>query len=442
MRQGLTLRKNIRYSICLLFLTVFGTALFGQVGAIDTFGRALVFIPDPCTKANVFYGDLFEDNNDAHAEIFDSLVDTVVLKNIRYKDGLFYLEGPYVKIEDIEPNPFEPVVSSNGDFFFTRDESGFEDVMAYYHIDSFQRYVQSLGFTDLYNRPLRVDPHGFAISDQSRFVPNGADSYLLFGEGGVDDAEDADVLIHEYIHALSEDAAPGTNIGCERKGIDEGYADYFAAAYSKMLNEFDWENIFNWDGHNPFGAGRTVTSAASYPLDFCNITNLNDWGELWASSLISIRKEVGDTIMDRVVLQSLYGSFVNMSFEDAARQILKADSILYDGAHIDNINFEFCSRGIFSGSQCLSVSRPLMIGPRSLAIKADRFGGSIQWNLPTSPKEVHLHMMDLHGRTMVLSKVSGKDQIQWKRTLSPGIYIIRLEFDKQSVYVGKVNISH
>ena len=72
--------------------------------------------------------------------------------------------------------------------------------------------------------------------DQSVFIGNSGNSYLLFGEGGVDDAEDADVIIHEYAHAISYAASPETNSGTERRGLDEGLGDYFAAIYSYQYN--------------------------------------------------------------------------------------------------------------------------------------------------------------------------------------------------------------
>lgn len=322
----------------------------------DTAGRARVFLPDPCTRAQQPYGVLFEDNNDLHTSVFDRLMDTVVLRDLTMKGDTFMLEGPYVRIEDITPNYIPPAYSLTGDFFYQRSESGFEDVMAYYHIDTFQRYVQSLGFPDLHNYPIRVDTHGFGKSDQSQFVPDGINSYLKFGEGGVDDAEDADVIIHEYTHALSYAAAPETMSGCERRGLDEGYADYFAAAYSKDLSLYDWENIYNWDGHNPFYKGRTVNSPQLYPLAFCNLANINDWGEVWATTLMQIRDKIGAKAADKLVLQALYGSFQQMTFSDAVQILLDADSVLYQKKYADDIRFFACGQNILMSASCISVA--------------------------------------------------------------------------------------
>lgn len=62
---------------------------------------------------------------------------------------MYLLNGPYVKITEFENPVVTPVKSESSQFFYTRFQSGFEDVMAYYHIDSNQRYLQSLGFDNI-----------------------------------------------------------------------------------------------------------------------------------------------------------------------------------------------------------------------------------------------------------------------------------------------------
>ena len=393
----------------------------------DTVGRARVFLPDPCTRGEVGYGDLFVDDNDSHAPIFESVIDTVILQGLTYENGVFHLRGPYVSIEDIDPNEIAPATSVNGDFFYTRDQSGFEDVMAYYHIDSMQRYVQQLGFMNLQNRPFRVDPHGFGNADKSSFLPNGEFSYLKFGEGGVDDAEDADVLIHEYAHALSYAAAPETNFGFERRSLDEGYGDYFAAGYSFDINPFRWEEVFNWDGHNPFFPGRTARSSLMYPP---TSTSIYTWGEIWASMLMEIRNDIGGKETDRLVLQAMYGSVGNMSFMDATQLLLEADTLLYDGSYSEIISFYACQRGILEGGNCLSVDLP------------EGLSGSVSWHI-TSPTPNNfqivfpqasstqapytLHITNLIGQQIWLKTYQAGESIDFQLPQTSGIYVVHLE---------------
>ena len=65
---------------------------------------------------------------------------------------------------------------------------------------------------------------------------------LRFGKGGVDDAEDAEVILHEYGHALH--FAQGFVFGSARAGaISEGFADYWAVTVSDAAHGvITWAN--------------------------------------------------------------------------------------------------------------------------------------------------------------------------------------------------------
>lgn len=78
--------------------------------------------------------------------------------------------------------------------------------MIYQVIDSNQHYIQSLGIGDIYKKQIRVDPHGYNGEELSAYDP--IKNYLVFGEGDVGDAEDADIILHEYGHAIQVAQAP------------------------------------------------------------------------------------------------------------------------------------------------------------------------------------------------------------------------------------------
>ena len=414
----------------------------GQV--VDTTGRGTVFIPDPCTRAEVIYGELFEDADDAHDPIFDTLMDTVTLMDLSYEEDSFLLKGPYVEIVDLVDRAISPVSSPDGDFFFTRDQSGFEDVMAYYHIDRYQRYIQSLGFDNLQNGPIRVDTHGF-ISDQSEFVPLGESSYLRYGEGGVDDAEDADVLIHEYIHALVYDAARWEQRSCERRGLEEGIADFFAAGYSRDLSLFNWVNIFNWDGHNPFFRGRKATSTTQYPLEECNSSNIHQWGEIWTAAMMNLRNEIGAEEADRIMLQALYGLTDSAGFLEAAQLVREADQLLYEGVHEEWINFYFCQQGIIQGSNCLSVSKQGEIPVENSAYAFFYSDKSEAWVFEWKGASKHTSVLsfslyDMMGKQV--GKIQGRSDQKWSHTfdLASGFYVYQLLKGSTPFDIGKIGV--
>lgn len=397
---------------------------------VDTTGRGRVFLPNPCTRGSVAYGFSFTDDNDNHSPVMESLMDTIPLRDITYEGGVFKLEGPYVKITDRASFFVPPATSADGDFFFGRDASGFEDVMTYFHVDTFQRIVQALGFKNLQNKPFELDPHGKADNDQSVFVGNGGNSYILFGDGGVDDAEDADVIIHEYIHALSYDASPETNTGTQRRGLDEGFGDYFAAVYSQMYNQvFGWAEIFNWDGHNEFWQGRMANSTENYPPTGSSIY---DYGALWASTLMQIRDEIGDSTTNKLALQTLYSLYSQMTLPEAATLFLQADTALYGGIHSEMIIFGFCQRSIMSGPICLSVSIP---DPESGSYfsfypNPGRNHMNLEVKIPSGLTGTRLEIYNLMGQK-VLSRnhlLQGTNRIEYD--LPSGVYTISLVRDE------------
>ena len=53
------------------------------------------------------------------------------------------------------------------------------------------------------------------------------------GDGGVDDAEDADITVHEYGHSVHDNQVPGLGPGndTEQRAIGEGFGDFLAGLY-------------------------------------------------------------------------------------------------------------------------------------------------------------------------------------------------------------------
>ncbi|MEL6193701.1 MAG: T9SS type A sorting domain-containing protein, partial [Bacteroidota bacterium] len=315
--------------------------------------------------------------------------------------------------------------SSDNTFYFTRDQSFFEDVMCYYHIDSFQRYIQSLGFTTLHNYPVRVDAHGLEDTDGSGFFVRGEEAYILFGDGGVDDAEDADVIIHEYGHALSYDAIGFTPSGFEHRAVDEGFSDYIAARYSQQLSDFEWFNLFNWDGHNEFWQGRVANGIQTYPPSG---TNVYDFGGIWSSVLTDLHQELGGDITDRLILQEVYSNYRGMEIGDAALLFIEADSLLYDGAHADVIQFAFCQRNLLEQGSCLSVSNgDVLDEEKQIRLFPNPTNATFYLQTEATFRELTIVIYSLTGQRVFSDRwnpASGNKELT--PTLSPGIYQIQL----------------
>ena len=416
-----------------------------QKQAIVASGFGYVFNPDPLTSAGVTYGGTYVDNNDQDAQWLDDERMTVVLKDITENAGTYSLVGPWVKIEDIESPNTAPATTTDGNFLFQRSESGFEDVMCYYHTDSLQRYVQSLGFTNLGNHSFRMDPHGLNGGDNSHYVRQlpFVNSYCAFGEGGVDDAEDADVIVHEYGHFLSDAGAFDSNSGFERRGLDEGFGDYIAASWSHHINPYRCEDIFTWDGHNAFWNGRTAMKQGNYPPQTGG-WNFYAYGEIWATVLMEAHNHpgVGKTVSDKNFFQELYSNVDNMTTPDAARLIIDADLANYGGIHEGIYRDIFCARNILTGQDCV-VGRDALFA-NDLHVKVfpnparDHFSVVLEGRNPDA--NYALEVVNLLGQTIAQQSLTAVSTRLEANELEAGVYWVRVSENAAWIATEKIVI--
>jgi len=393
----------------------------------DTTLQLKVFNPDPLTTAGFTYGGdpqgLLIDNNDQDIGALNNQRQTKSIKG-EYRNGTFQLRNSRIVLQDFE-NPVAPVVTRTSPIFdFTRAQSGFEDCNAYYHLTTYQNHMQSLGF-NLCEDTVFVDPHGWNGQDQSSFsyFPSGGGN-LSLGEGGVDDAEDADVIVHEYGHAISYSAAPNTNNGTERRCLDEALGDYLAASYSHSINPYGWDRVFSWDGHNIYWDGRMASSTKYYPnLNFGG--NIYIHAELWAAAIMDIYFELGRSVADATLLQSLYAYSSNIGFPEAALEYLEADSLRTGGAHALAMYEVFHDRGIldipnFSASEAGTLNASIQVfGTLSFAR-----GGSAR--VVSEQALGAWSLVDLSGRT-VASGLTRESELEVSgASVAPGMYVLQL----------------
>lgn len=231
-------------------------------------------------------------------------------------------------------------------FTFSRSDDGFEDVMVYYHIDTVQRYIQSLGFTNVLNKQVKVDPHGTKL-DQSWYSP--LSKKIVFGTGGVDDAEDADIILHEYGHAIQDNQVPDFGSGDEGGAMGEGFGDYLAASFFEEMSPDEYKPLVGeWDATSYSRQSppylRRVDGQKVYPTDMQG--EVHDDGEIWSAMLWSVRGELGRTITDRLIIESHFYLAPDATFRDGANALLAADFALYNGEHMDAIRAHLDARGI------------------------------------------------------------------------------------------------
>ena len=391
----------------------------------DSAVTGTVFLPDPLTKAGVSYGIPFVDNNDNDVPQLNAQIDTVSLTaNYDSSSGVFLLESNAVLITEHSSPTINPVTSLNGEFYYTRSESGFEDINAFYHINRMQNHIQTLGFNNIVNYQINIDTHGLNGSDNSNFQSSFNPPRITFGEGGVDDAEDADVILHEYGHAIMNSAAPGTNTGTERATLDEANGDYFAASFSRSLNSNSWDSVYTWDGHNEYWDGRMASSDKHYPEDL--VGNLYTDTDIWSSTIMQIWEDLGRNTTDQLLIESAYGYASGMTMLDAAALFYQADVDLNNGANYLSICNRFQSRGLMGTCPNSVNEHTISLGSKLLNSQSFAKGSDNAIILLNRTEETLISIYNINGQ-LIKSSTHHTDEI----SISPadhkaGVYLVEI----------------
>lgn len=336
---------------------------------------ARVFDPNPVAAIN---DPSLRDQNDSAAAVPPHAYRDVTLPD--------ELNGPFVRLVDLQPPRIAPPGVAEP-FLLDRQQDGFEDVNAYFHIDRNQRYLQSLGYSGrraIAGYAVPVDAHAANGSDNSFFLPSASQpglGTLFFGEGGTDDAEDADLLIHEYGHALLEWIAPGTFSGTfasQARAMAEGFGDYwaFSAGYAqRRASGRDPFCFADWDARcwtddaseqcsYPPGSDclrrvdSTRTMADFESSEVSGVEHRN--GQIWSSALREIHvalttrhgAEPGRMVANTIVLESLFGVPPRPTYAAIAERMLDVDRQLHGGAHAAVICAAMSARGILTAAAC------------------------------------------------------------------------------------------
>ncbi|HDR9512127.1 peptidase [Burkholderia cepacia] len=327
----------------LLVDAVSGDVLRAEDRALRTRARGLVFNPDPLSSSRSHYG--------AAGLVDDADRNTPQLTRAQFpaifpagkENGHHQLAGPYAVCTDFEP-PYDSAcpIAKTSMLYFDRSHVSFEAVNAYYHLTSYLDYVnRTLGVKAApyqYAGGLQFDPHGLDGADNSHYIPS--TGQLAFGQGGVDDAEDADVIVHELGHALHDWLTEGRLSNAE--GLSEGLGDYLAAGYSRDMNQWQpsdpqYHWVMNWDGHNEFWAGRVTNwhLGRRYQEDVRR-ASLHEAGQYWSSCNLAARDAIGGVAMDRAVLKGIAMTHSDSNQREAAQAVVSAAvAMRYPQAHIN-----------------------------------------------------------------------------------------------------------
>jgi hypothetical protein len=187
-----------------------------------------------------------------------------------------------------------PVGYSGSDLSYPRSDPRFVGLSAYAHVDRYQRWLQSLGFKDVDAEPQDLVALT-AGEDNSAYYPG--EDVIVYEGGGVPDAEDGEVVLHEYGHAIQDAQVPGFGANHEAGSMGEGFGDFNAANYYALTsNGFGDLCVAEWD---------STAYSTSTPPCLRRLDSTKRWdpahpssdvhvdGQLWSAYLWRLRSHLG-----------------------------------------------------------------------------------------------------------------------------------------------------
>jgi hypothetical protein len=370
---------------------------------------------------DIFTGNPFASRSYFEVIMTDLTVDPVTLTAT--------LDGPNVRVTPTSLPPFAPVLPNTYNYRFDRfsggGPNGFEEVMAYYHINTFRKFLLDPAVNlpaDTRNRlfpflvglfqmevqvndtatnpannvsgeccvtglepscaPTRTfntvpvgqcnQSYGFydPASPSLHFGPGGRSNLAgVFITQGVDVAEDADMILHEFGHALQDAAIVNPPRCCvpnladpvgqraDSVAMAEGFGDYQAAWWAEFRGKAgrDAATVGAWTNAPPVagapGGGplRRLDGDINYADDStCGAAcdDRHSRGQIWAAALWDIKQRVGYRIANRAIYthHSLRAGDDNMV--DAANLMIVAHAVADGGFAAEEFRRAFRQRGI------------------------------------------------------------------------------------------------
>ncbi|HKE79828.1 MAG TPA: M36 family metallopeptidase [Solirubrobacteraceae bacterium] len=271
----------------------------------------------------------------------------VTLTNL---DGTGTLTGDYAKVLS---STGKPATNTGNGFIYTRDQDQFEQVMGYYWVTQAQRYIQSLGFgtgefpaVNKRQQLLRMDQFG---GDNSFYREGTGKLTITLGKGGVDDAEDAEVIVHEYGHSVQDNQVPGFGSTPDAGAIGEAFGDYLAVTVSEHFAPTpDEPCVADWDSTSYTSTVphclRRVDGNKHYPEDLVGEVHAD--GEIWSRALWDIHQALGATRADRIIIDAQFDFTADISMPDAATATIATARRLYGQGVANTVTAAFAARGL------------------------------------------------------------------------------------------------
>jgi zinc metalloprotease ZmpB len=322
-----------------------------KAGSGSSTGTGQVFKVNPVQSSG---NQALTDMKDSDAAVPLSEYAQVQLRNL---DGSGYLRGKWANVQS---STGTPAFSTTNTFIYTRHADQFEQVMGYFWVNQAQEYLQSLGFGSTLpgivqqSFNIKIDQYGGDNSYQTDKPYR-----IRLGKGGVDDAEDAEVIVHEYGHAVHASQVPGYGSSLDAGSIGEAFGDYLgvtvglaaAAQYGWPVKAdppcvADWDSV-SYTRETPHCLRRLDTDLTVADRE----GEVHFDGQIWSAALWDIRGDyvtlgLGTRAWDTTLIDSQFGYAPDTSFSAAAKTTYETALARDGAAAADRVKARFAARGI------------------------------------------------------------------------------------------------
>ena len=309
-----------------------------------TTGSGKVFFPNPVVTSG---NTELTDRKDRDYAALNSERVTVPLIGL---DGSGYLRGRWAFVYSATG---DEAYETDCTYNYTRHDDRFEQVMAYYWTTQSQLYTRRLGFGVTAGWPaINADAQRVRINQlgyDNSFATDHPRDEMRFGKGGVDDAEDGEVILHELGHQIHFSQSADFFASNEAGSVSEGFGDYWAATVAEDVSGpqddpaciADWDAISYSDDDPP--CLRRLDSPLMYPA------GLNDEvhhdGQIWSHALWNLRSAIGPVHADTAILWAQFG-WVGSTMPNLAQRIVTQVQNRYGTGEAALATAAFEERGI------------------------------------------------------------------------------------------------
>ena len=352
--KPLTLVVGLAASALLVGGVAANPATATKPGSGSSLGSARIFKVNPIQSSGI---QSLTDDKDSADAVPASEYATVVLRNL---DGSGRLSGKWA---NVRTSTGTPAYSASNDFIFDRDQDQFEQTMGYFWVNEAQEYLQSLGFTGqpeqlpaILKRPYDVRVGQYGLDNSYMWSKH---DYIRLGKGGVDDAEDAEVIVHEYGHAIHHDQVDGFGEGLDAGAIGESFGDYFAVSVGLAAEErYGWTTgaeqacPMDWDAASYTDAPHCIRSFATNRTVETRFGRIHADGQIWSQALWEIRqgydamdgKSTRD--WDTTLILSQFEYAPDTTWQEAAKETYLVAQARDGQTAADMVRAKFALRGI------------------------------------------------------------------------------------------------